>query len=695
MPSGYPRPPPLRGPGTRAAQRGPRHHEADALRPQGDPDAPFPRRRSRRRPDRAPAVSSSRPPGRRRRTRPAGIPASVRSCPSRAAPWCGRATAAAGRRWPRTPCCFPATASRRARAARTPSRCSSSATARSSSGPTRSSSCRSEATVRVLAGRGRGARDPARDADRGPRSGRLRAAGERDGARPRRGHGDHRARRRAALAHGLPREHRQRVDGLAPRQRRRPQRAARRGLPQGDGRHPRPDRAHDGRAVVRQLDGPAARGRLLLPAAGRRVDQRLRHVDRQRARRGRHRREGARAADLRGHPAAQEGPGPARVAGRQPLQGARVPDRAALGEAHAPALHAGAPPRGADLALPLRAAQRSPAQQAAAASRRAGERRLVPAHDGGRVPEPRVRDRHHGARAPRPASRSTPRTTCPRATSRWPSTLEPSAGLSAVTHRRGDEGTSCSCSPRPPARARAGRASWCPRASRSTCSWSPTPPARWTRRHATRRPPSWTGLLELLGPDDRFRLLAADVDVHAAFDGRAARPAEDAGGRRAPSSTAASRWAGPTSTPRWRACWARPATARSSSTSATASPRRATPIPSPRPSGSARRVAADEGHGARRGDLVDLRAGRARGARLDRRRLRPPRGRRTRPPRPTACWPRWRGRCFANAKVEIRGHPDRARVPGDAAQPARRAAQQVVLGRFLPGDGRGEPARSS
>jgi hypothetical protein len=74
---------------------------------------------------------------------------------------------------------------------------------------------------------------------------------------------------------------------------RRARRAAHARVPKVTVDVPRPDRAHRDRGVVRQPHRPRCWRRLLLPAAGRRVDLELRHVDRRRAGRGRHRREGA------------------------------------------------------------------------------------------------------------------------------------------------------------------------------------------------------------------------------------------------------------------------------------------------------------------------------------------------------------------------------------------------------------------
>ena len=65
-------------------------------------------------------------------------------------------------------------------------------------------------------------------------------------------------------------------------------------------------------------------GRLLLPPAARRLDRRLRHVDRRQAGRGRRGREAAGPRDLRDHPPRAPRSGPAGMVGRQHLQGPRL-----------------------------------------------------------------------------------------------------------------------------------------------------------------------------------------------------------------------------------------------------------------------------------------------------------------------------------------------------------------------------------
>ena len=117
-------------------------------------------------------------------------------------------------------------------------------------------------------------------------------------ARPRQKDRD--ARRGAALAHRIPLLDDRRMDGLARRERRRPRRPALGRLPQGERRDPRPDRAHDGRAVVSKLHQAHARGRVLFPLTRRRIHRRVRHVDRRGAGRGRHRREATGPCHLRG-----------------------------------------------------------------------------------------------------------------------------------------------------------------------------------------------------------------------------------------------------------------------------------------------------------------------------------------------------------------------------------------------------------
>ncbi|MHC4452283.1 MAG: VIT domain-containing protein [Planctomycetota bacterium] len=101
-------------------------------------------------------------------------------------------------------------------------------------------------------------------------------------------------------------------------------------------------------------------------------------------------------SDLRGHPAAAQGPGPARVVGRQPVQGARLPDLPALGKAHSRPVHPGPSAGGLDGALPIRApfgaAARAPVAPAAAQ----GAREFDDADRFGRMPEPpgaRTQDR--------------------------------------------------------------------------------------------------------------------------------------------------------------------------------------------------------------------------------------------------------------------------------------------------------------
>ncbi len=162
---------------------------------------------------------------------------------------------------------------------------------------------------------------------------------------------------RAALATGVQGQDERGIDRLAGRSCGRPQRAADGRPAQGHGGHPRPDRPHRHRGIVRQPHRRRTGRRVSLPAAARRVDCRLRHVDRRQTGRGRHRREAARPRDLRDHPAGEARSGLARMDGRQHLQGPRLSDLRPLREAHPDHLHASPAVQGRSLPLQLRSAK--------------------------------------------------------------------------------------------------------------------------------------------------------------------------------------------------------------------------------------------------------------------------------------------------------------------------------------------------
>jgi hypothetical protein len=108
--------------------------------------------------------------------------------------------------------------------------------------------------------------------------------------------------------------------------RRRLPRSARDPLPPGERRHPRARRRDPRGAGVSQPDQPGARRDVHLPAAPRRLGLGLRH-DRQRAAGGGLGARGQRGPQhLRGHRRPHARPGPRRVHGGQPVQGAGVPD---------------------------------------------------------------------------------------------------------------------------------------------------------------------------------------------------------------------------------------------------------------------------------------------------------------------------------------------------------------------------------
>ena len=181
--------------------------------------------------------------------------------------------------------------------------------------------------------------------------------------------------KRAPLASRSRREDRQGIDRLVAGQGGRPLRAVGRRLPQGVGGHPRPDRADDDRAIVRQPDTQRAGRHFLLSPAARRRAGGLRHVDRRSLGRGRRGREAVGPRYLRDLPPSAPRPGVAGVVGRQRFSGPRVPHSGQFGEAHYDQLHPGPAAARRRVSLSVRLARRvvPAASPTAIGDRRAGE----------------------------------------------------------------------------------------------------------------------------------------------------------------------------------------------------------------------------------------------------------------------------------------------------------------------------------
>ena len=152
-------------------------------------------------------------------------------------------------------------------------------------------------------------------------------------------------------------------------------------------------------SFVNHTDEPAGR-RVPFPAAARCVDQRLRHVDRQRTGRGRRRREAAGPRNLRNDPPRAARSRPAGMDQRQSVQGPRVSRSRPHSEKRIKIVYTQVLPlRGEPLSLHLRPAERTAAHQAAA--------RAVADRDGelGAAAQERHLPDAHGADA---ADRRTP-----------------------------------------------------------------------------------------------------------------------------------------------------------------------------------------------------------------------------------------------------------------------------------------------